>query len=509
EIAKGDVAMRMNFSKDGYQVFQDVYNTLRQSPNREVAKQAKEGALLFASHADVMANIMQKAGKWNFTAKDYMDRYISIQMGDTKQIKNGFTQPLNPGVDPKTEVEVVSITLDRYHSIHKMKNSELANYLRDKFKGIAFSKDKLATLGIKDYKGAQHIAWNLTHKNRAIHRSLLDNLKSVVENAVLVESAKNRKKDFTAPVSNAQKRKNEVEYYHRFYVPVSINGKIYVVRVVGEERHGNITVNPTSLDLYSIIVENKKLERGLHSQSDKSVAVAPNKITIQEMLSGVKDMNGNSYIDSNENSEYYQSHPSGVTKQQVVEAKAKLKADTEAWGTLIDAFKANKVTGNRHRVMSMPLVYQMIGMSNKDIYIENNIINKVINKKHANKIKLELVKQLPEALAHPIAVFKNYDPKKDQVKSNSFISIIEIKSEEGKLTNIPIVFDKNKNGNFIMSIFPREHDTWYEQQLKHDRLLYIDRTKKDSISVGGKSKPSHTEMLSIDDSIPNEEDLRK
>uniref|UniRef100_UPI0023F7FA94 LPD3 domain-containing protein n=1 Tax=Veillonella montpellierensis TaxID=187328 RepID=UPI0023F7FA94 len=296
KIAKGDVAMRMNFSKDGYQVFQDVYNTLRQSLNREVAKQAKEGALLFASHADVMANIMQKAGKWDFTAKDYMDRYISIQMGDTKQIKNGFTQPLNPGVDPKTEVEVVSITLDRYHSIHKMKNSELANYLRDKFKGIAFSKDKLATFGIKDYKGAQHIAWNLTHKNRSIHRSLLDNLKSVVENAVLVESAKNRKKDFTAPVSNAQKRKNEVEYYHRFYVPVSINGKIYVVRVVGEERHGNITVNPTSIDLYSIIVENKKLERGLHSQSDKSVAVAPNKITIQEMLSGVKDMNGNSYI---------------------------------------------------------------------------------------------------------------------------------------------------------------------------------------------------------------------
>ena len=508
EIAKGDVAMRMNFSKDGYQVFQDVYNTLRQSPNREVAKQAKEGALLFASHADVMANIMKTAGKWNFTAKDYMDRYISIQMGDTKQIKNGFTQPLNPGVDLKTKVNIVDITTPRTDIIHKMNNSELANYLRKKFTGSILSKDKLATLGIKDYKGAKHLAWNFT-QNKSVHRSALDNLESVIENSVLIESRKNIKKDFTTPISERQKRKNEVEFYHRFYVPIRLSGSVYVLRIIGEERQNKITLNPTQLDLYSVIIENKKKERGLQTQSDKSVADAPDKITIQEMLSGVKDMNGNSYIDSNEHSEYYQSQQSGVTKQRVVEAKEKLKADTEAWGTLIDAFKANKVTGNRHRVMSMPLVYQMIGMSNKDIYIENNIINKVINKKHANKIKLELVKQLPEALAHPIAVFKNYDPKKDQVKSNSFISIIEIKSEEGKLTNIPIVFDKNKNGNFIMSIFPREHDTWYEQQLKHDRLLYIDRTKKDSISVGGKSKPSHTEMLSIDDSIPNEEDLRK
>ena len=84
-----------------------------------------------------------------------------------------------------------------------------------------------------------------------------------------------------------------------------------------------------------------------------------------------------------------------------------------------------------------------------------------------------------------------------------------IKSHNGDLTNIPILFNKNEDGHFILSIFPRENDEWYQQQIKHNRLLYIDRTKKDSISVGGKSKPSHTEMLSIDDSIPNEEDLRK
>lgn len=91
KIADGEVAMRMNFNKDGYQVFQDVYKALKQSPNAEVVAQAKHGALLFASHADVMANIMQKAGKSDFSAKDYMNQYISIQTGGQVN-EHGLTQ---------------------------------------------------------------------------------------------------------------------------------------------------------------------------------------------------------------------------------------------------------------------------------------------------------------------------------------------------------------------------------------------------------------------------------
>ena len=145
----------------------------------------------------------------------------------------------------------------------------------------------------------------------------------------------------------------------------------------------------------------------------------------------------------------------------------------------------------------------------KDIYIENNIINKVINKKHANKIKLELVKQLPEALANPIAIFKNYDSRTDSVRPNSFIVVVGIKSHNGDLTNIPILFNKNEDGHFILSIFPRENDEWYQQQIKHNHLLYVDRTKKDAIFMWRQYGPHATKMTSIDDSIPNEEDLRK
>ncbi len=57
-----------------------------------------------------------------------------------------------------------------------------------------------------------------------------------------------------------------------------------------------LIINPTSLDLYSVIVENKKMEQGLHSQSDKSVAVAPYTITIQVILKGVNGSQGKPYF---------------------------------------------------------------------------------------------------------------------------------------------------------------------------------------------------------------------
>lgn len=38
------------------------------------------------------------------------------------------------------------------------------------------------------------------------------------------------------------------------------------------------------------------MEQGLHSQSDKSVAAAPYTVTIQEMLKGVNDSQGNPYF---------------------------------------------------------------------------------------------------------------------------------------------------------------------------------------------------------------------
>lgn len=306
KIADGEVAMRMNFSKDGYQVFQDVYKALKQSPNAEVATQAKHGALLFASHADVMANIMKKAGKSDFTAKDYMNQYIRIQTGE-KGIGSGFAQPINPGVDPKTEVKVIDITpLKGSHGAY-LSSTELTKYLRNNFRESVLSNDKLSSFNVRGAYGASHLTWNFSKNSKgrtsygATHKAALMNLSELAKNAVLIESTRNTKQDFTDPVSRKQRRKNEVGVYHRFYIPVSFSGKIYVLRIVGEERQRRITLNPTSIDLYSVVVENKKksitsIRTGGNHTSDKVGGNALSTITIQEMLKGVKDAQGNPYF---------------------------------------------------------------------------------------------------------------------------------------------------------------------------------------------------------------------
>ena len=306
KIADGEVAMRMNFSKDGYQVFQDVYKALKQSPNAEVATQAKHGALLFASHADVMANIMQKAGKSDFTAKDYMNQYIRIQTGE-KGIGSGFAQPLNPGVDPNTKVNVVDISIPSSDEIYNMTQGELVKYLRNTIKETVLSADKLAAIGIKDGKTASHLTWNFSTNSKGktsyggVHKAALKNIDSIVEQSVLVESIPNNKKDFTEPVSKTQRRKNEVDRYHRFYVPVSYRGDVYVLRIVGEERQKKVTLNPTSINLYSVVVENKRKSVGSKGTSDKRLSHKPgantlSTITIQDMLKGVNDAQGKPYF---------------------------------------------------------------------------------------------------------------------------------------------------------------------------------------------------------------------
>lgn len=306
KIADGEVAMRMNFSKDGYQVFQDVYKALKQSPNTEVAAQAKHGALLFASHADVMANIMQKAGKSDFTAKDYMNQYIRIQTGE-KGVGNGFAQPINPGVDPNTEVKVIDITpLKGSHGAY-LSSTELTKYLRSSFRESVLSNDKLSSFNVRGAYGASHLTWNFSKNSKgrtsygATHKAALMNLSELAKNAVLIESMRNTKQDFTDPVSRKQRRKNEVGVYHRFYIPVSFSGKIYVLRIVGEERQRRITLNPTSIDLYSVVVENKNksitsIRTGGNHTSDKVGGNALSTITIQEMLKGVNDSQGNPYF---------------------------------------------------------------------------------------------------------------------------------------------------------------------------------------------------------------------
>lgn len=93
ELADNDIALRMQLSKSGYEVYQSLKSIMSdETVDRKQRDTAEANALLMAQHADVMADIMRRAGRGNYTAMDYFNT-VRIQMNGGAY-NNGYTQPL-------------------------------------------------------------------------------------------------------------------------------------------------------------------------------------------------------------------------------------------------------------------------------------------------------------------------------------------------------------------------------------------------------------------------------
>ena len=90
EIADNNVALRMNLTKAGHEVYTKVRELLETSTKGHIKQQAHEDALLVATHADVFAQIMREAGNARYTAMDYLNT-LQINVNG-KQIGNGYAQ---------------------------------------------------------------------------------------------------------------------------------------------------------------------------------------------------------------------------------------------------------------------------------------------------------------------------------------------------------------------------------------------------------------------------------
>ena len=93
ELADNDIALRMQLSKSGYEVYQSLKSIMSdESVDRKQRDTAEANALLMAQHADVMADIMRRAGRGNYTAMDYFNT-VRVQMNGGAY-NNGYAQPL-------------------------------------------------------------------------------------------------------------------------------------------------------------------------------------------------------------------------------------------------------------------------------------------------------------------------------------------------------------------------------------------------------------------------------
>jgi hypothetical protein len=91
-LADNDIALRMQLSKSGYDVYNKVVKAIGESTDRKQRETAKANALLMAQHADVMAQYMRQMGRGGYTAMDYLRDSVRINMDAKYDNQKGYNQ---------------------------------------------------------------------------------------------------------------------------------------------------------------------------------------------------------------------------------------------------------------------------------------------------------------------------------------------------------------------------------------------------------------------------------
>ena len=317
ELADNDIALRMQLSKSGYEVYQSLKSIMSDATvDRKQRDTAEANALLMAQHADVMAQYMRQMGRGGYTAMDYFHDSVRINMNAKLGEKVGYAQPLNVDVDLNHRLQVVDLT-------NLKTNLKTEKDIIDLFKNtppqaVMIEDGKVIVLPPDDINGIKHIPYG-TQKGKKIankKRRIVEDIANILQHSVLIDSSPNNKigrskSGMSANQRKSQNRKNTIVNYHNLLSAIRINGNYYAVRFVAEEKQGHLTVYPRTVYLYDIIMQ-KSSTTSRPTQSGNSQAVgqmtsntAFDTISIKDILNGVKDGKGVLYVDNNGNGNYY------------------------------------------------------------------------------------------------------------------------------------------------------------------------------------------------------------
>ena len=298
-LADNDIALRMQLSKSGYEVYNKVVKAIGESTDRKQRETAKANALLMAQHADVMAQYMRQKGEGGYTAMDYLRDSVRINMDAIFNGEDGYKQPFNYNIDLSKKVPVVN--LNKYIKNSKgMSLNDVKSYVSSligDYKAYDKSKIKILNSKVKHIAKGSHILTpsEITDRNVAIN-----GLKDLIEHSVLIDTEMNTKKS----------KKKNVELYHNFYVPVELKGKYFVIRLTAEQGLNEIRFSPNDFNLYEIILDNKNSRitaAAVHKGTGSQTSNPASTVTIYEMMKNVNDRHGNPYIDAQGDAVYHQS----------------------------------------------------------------------------------------------------------------------------------------------------------------------------------------------------------
>lgn len=287
-LADNDIALRMQLSKSGYDVYNKVVKAIGESTDRKQRETAKANALLMAQHADVMAQYMRQMGRGGYTAMDYLRDSVRINMNAKYDNQKGYMQ-INPNLDLQQKLNIVDLN-NLFTNASVLDKKQLKKYIKNLVNTNWNDKNNETIVNIIHSYNVNHIANGAkkpSNKERKIRNTVVHDLNNILNNAVLVETTSNTKKTQN-PTTKGEKHKNNIDFYHRLYVPVSLNGNLYVIRLVVEEDKNNIGLQPKLTELYDIYIDKEGLLPPPSANGKSNGSSNPSIITVRDMLENVK-----------------------------------------------------------------------------------------------------------------------------------------------------------------------------------------------------------------------------
>ena len=314
----GMLTLKASLTDDGLAVYRKVQDVLT-SVGGEAAQSAEQAAFLWAKRAETFARIMQDMGRGDFTARDYLEMhpiFAEDTFGAGKKAPEQYWQ-LNDDVDLNETLEIIDLpklggegaeteteaeaeataTAKRHWTV------DVAEWLNALTDGAIDLEDGTHIQLVED--GARHIVFSpaKTFGRRRIAKKYVPRaLEEILRKSKRIETGDNSKPE----------TKPDALKYHRYYAAIRAKGAIYPLRLVVEERAGKFEVKGAELFLYDVIPERAKGQDDETAQGNKkkqqqsdgggpntvlsSKTAAVTKIRIADLLKGVKDMDGNPYL---------------------------------------------------------------------------------------------------------------------------------------------------------------------------------------------------------------------
>ena len=392
-------------------------------------------------------------------------------------------QPLNPGVDPDAPVEVV-------------KAKPVYNVPGAKRPGL----DTLSEI-VKGKHKNSNTGWGISVSKRNVQHSMHSAMDSDIDTMIGMDAIAN----FPALIKNAvlvkthpdKKNTEGVKQIHRFFVPFVLNGGVYSVKItVKEFIDGHRAEIDGIYGAYDLKFAKKIAPDGDYTQGSQGThttypAPDASSITIRDLVAGVKDNDGDGYLEQSTNStdtlfqSAHQGKPSHFSQNPIMnqaqKAGRRLAREMAAWKSQVRSALGKKLKSNvLLRVGSTPDVLQKLGAKNLPLIMTQGVLAKDMYNKH--KIPQAIMEDLPRLIADPVAVFDS------ETKPGNFLVLTEAWCGAGPVV-AAVHLDKKQRKhvvNKVVSMYSKDAspEKFFARQVHDGRLLYVNAGKAQQVQGG-------------------------